>query len=236
MRAILPPDNEECFVREFLGGTPGYFVDVGANDPQIGSQTWQLEQAGWDGVLIEPQPDLVERLRMRKAKVFAVACSSRANAGRTLPLHVAGALSSLSESLVDPRCRADSVIAVPVRTLDQILDEARAPTPVDFLSIDVEGHAVEVLDGTDLARWRPRLILIEDHVMDLRIHRHLVGQGYLWFRRTGLNSWYAPADMAPVVEPFGRWQFIRKYYLGTPFRHLRDAMRRVRQQLRGRRT
>ena len=54
MRAILPPDDETRLVRDFFGGVPGFFVDVGANDPQLGSQSWHLEQAGWTGILVEP--------------------------------------------------------------------------------------------------------------------------------------------------------------------------------------
>ena len=211
MRAILPPDDETRLVREFFGVAPGYFVDVGANDPQLGSQSWHLEQAGWTGILVEPQPDLAARLtQARKAKVFAVACSAPANAGKSMPLYLAGPLSSLSENLMDATRTADAAVAVPVRTLDQVLTEAAAPAPIDFLSIDVEGHAREVLHGVDLAHWRPRLILVEDHVMNLRLHRHLRSRGYQWIRRTGLNSWYVPADaafpigaFAPVDEAIG---------------------------------
>ena len=58
-----------------------------------------------------------------------------------------------------------------MRTLDDILEQAEAPMPIDFVSIDVEGHEVEVLSGFDLARWRPRLILVEDHVTNLATHR-----------------------------------------------------------------
>ena len=36
----------------------GQVIEVGANDPRERSQTWHLEQQGWTGVLIEPQPDL----------------------------------------------------------------------------------------------------------------------------------------------------------------------------------
>src|SRR5438128_95207 len=234
MRAIFPPDDEARRVGEFLGPKPGFFVDVGANDPQLGSQTWQLEQAGWTGVLVEPQPDLADRLRQaRKAKVFAVACSSPENAGKSMPLHLGGPLSSLNERLMDTMRRPDATIVVPVRTLDQILIEAGAPAPFDFLSIDVEGHSLEVLDGIDLERWRPRLILIEDHVLDLRLHRQLRSRGYRWIRRTGLNGWYVPADAAPPLGAFGWLQFFRKYYLGIPFRHLREASRRARAQGRG---
>src|SRR5262245_45735500 len=82
-------------VRAFFGEIKGYFVEVGANEPRERSQTWLLEQCGWSGVLVEPQPNLAAELRRgRKAKVFQVACSSPENTGRELPLHVAGPLSS----------------------------------------------------------------------------------------------------------------------------------------------
>src|SRR5262245_16709952 len=217
-RAILPPDGEDELVREYLGRAPGFFVEVGANDRVVGSQTWHLEQRGWRGVLIEPQPDLAERLRLgRRASVCEIACTSPENAGRSMTLHVNGPLSSLNRELAAIGVKPLRTIDVPTRTLDRALEESRAPAPIDFLSIDVEGHTVEVLDGADLTRWRPRLVLIEDHVTDLRVHRHMVAMGYQWFRRTGLNSWYAPE--AQFISLFGRCQFVRKYYLGMPFRN-----------------
>jgi len=33
----------------------GFFVEVGAYEPQIGSQTWFLEERDWRGILVEPQ-------------------------------------------------------------------------------------------------------------------------------------------------------------------------------------
>jgi FkbM family methyltransferase len=232
-RAIFPDTAEEALKEEFFGPKPGYFADVGANDPKAISQSWHLEQMGWSGVLVEPQPALAQKLReQRSAKVFACACSSPANAGKMLRLHVAGIHSSLNPDFFVAGMRREDVIEVPARTLDDMLEEAKAPTPIDLLSIDVENHEIEVLAGVTLKRWQPRLILIEDLALNLRIHRALTSRGYKWVRRTGLNSWYVP-DAAPMtVSSFGRWQFVRKHYLGVPFRHLREAKRKQREKLR----
>jgi len=229
-RAIFPYEAEtELKDAFFAGEIAGYFVDVGANDPQVHSETWHLEQRGWTGVLIEPQPDLAEKIRQcRTAKVYAVACSSPANSGTTMSLNVAGIHSSLRDDFFVFRMKREGIIEVPVMTLDEILIDAKAPAPIDFLSIDVEGHEIEVLDGFDMARWQPRLLLIEDLVMNTRLHRLLVARGYKWIRRTGLNNWYVPANAPLQVGLLGCWQFFRKYYLGTPFRHLREAVRRLR--------
>ncbi len=228
--AIHPSQQEEeKLVRDFFGGEAGYFVEVGANHPTEGSQTWHLEQAGWTGVLIEPQPDLAAFLTTsRKARVFAAACSSPANAGQSLPLHVDGARSALDRDRMAPGAKAAYTIIVPTRTLDSILEEADAPVPIDLLSIDVEGHETEVLSGFDVNRWQPLLILIEDHVGNLRTHQYLKSSGYKLVRRIGNNGWYVPAEERVEVSSSQRWDIVRKYYLALPFRWLRNGSRRVR--------
>jgi hypothetical protein len=118
-----------------------------------------------------------------------------------------------------------------VRTLDDILVEANAPVPIDLLSIDVETHEIDVLNGLTLTRWRPRLIFIEDTAFNLSLHRALRSRGYKWMRRTGLNGWYVPNESPLSVSLFGRWQFFRKYYLGMPFRNARKAKWKLRERL-----
>ncbi len=232
---ISNEEYERELIRRFFNDTPGFFVEVGANDPIEGSQSWHLEQRGWRGILVEPQPKLAERLReTRSAKVFAAACSSPKNAGRLLPLHVAGPHSSLDRDAMAPGSRPEEVIQVPVTTLDDILVQGGAPRPLDFLSVDVEGHEIEVLRGFDFARWQPRLILLEDHVGNLRKHRFVKSSGYRLVRRTTLNGWYVPEN-SPVHFGWGdRWRVLRKYYLALSFRVLRNLSRRLRQPIKDR--
>jgi FkbM family methyltransferase len=231
VRAIFPDEDEARLKEDFFHNTRrGFFVDVGAFEPVRWSQTYALEQRGWNGVLIEPQPDVAARLRnQRRVPVYEVACSSPANSGKLLPLHLGGGRhASLREDyyIAGFKDKKLATVEVKVRTLDEILTAVGAPTPIDFVSIDVEFHELEVLDGFDLERWRPRLILIEDVAAGLQLHRYLRRRGYKWMRRTGLNGWYVPEDVSISVGLFGRWQFIRKHVLGVPFRRLRDAKRR----------
>ncbi len=225
----LQQEEERAVRNFFLGASTGFFVEVGANHPTLRSQTWHLERAGWTGILIEPQPDLAALLaEKRSATVFAVACSSPDKAGRALPLHVAGPLSTLELDSIAPGARPSGTILVPARTLDDVLREAGAPAPLDLLSIDVEGHELEVLRGFDLHRWKPRLILLEDHVGSLDKHFFLIRNGYRLVRRLGNNGWYVPQESSVSVSPCDRWEILRKYYLGLPFRQLRNLSRRLR--------
>jgi FkbM family methyltransferase len=221
--------EEEWLVREFFGDEVGYFVEVGANHPTEGSQTWHLEQAGWTGVLVEPQPNLAAFLTTaRKARVFAAACSAPQNSGQSLTLHVDGARSALDRDRMAAGSQVAYTILVPARTLDSILDEAGAPVPIDLLSVDVEGYEIEVLSGFDFGRWQPLLIVVEDHVVHLRTHRFLRARGYKLVKRIGNNGWYVPADERVAVSVADWFEIIRKYYLALPFRWLRDRSRCIR--------
>jgi FkbM family methyltransferase len=234
--AAISHDKEQGMVRAFFNGVrEGFFVEVGANDPFERSQTWHLERLGWTGVLIEPQPDLAVKLvKKRKSMVFAAACSSPQQAGGMMPLHVAGPLSGLDRARMAPGAEPQSIIDVPVRTLDDILAEANAPSPIDFLSIDVEGHELEVLHGFDFARWKPRLIMMEDHVGSLAKHWYLQSSGYRLIRRVGNNGWYVPAGTQIKIRWGERWEIWRKYYLALPVRLARNGLRAARRAIKDR--
>jgi hypothetical protein len=113
---------------------------------------------------------------------------------------------------------------VPIRTLDAILCEAGIGG-IDLLSIDVEGTELDVLAGFTIERYRPRLILLEDDTRTRDKHGYMTARGYKLVRRTDLNNWYVPRDTAFPVSLFGRWQLLRKMYLGAPLRRWRERWR-----------
>jgi hypothetical protein len=123
------------------------------------------------------------------------------------------------------KVEAEETRSVRVVTLDSLLEKHRIAR-IDFLSLDVEGYEMEVLDGLSLDRYRPGFILIEDRIRDLRRHRHLVGHGYRLVRRSGANGWYVPAETPFPVSPYGRWQLFWKYRVKQPFRGAYDRLRR----------
>lgn len=64
--------GQDRFVWELLGPGPGTFLDIGANDPVVKSNTWALEKAGWRGALVESDPECAGRLRDMRGAVSAV--------------------------------------------------------------------------------------------------------------------------------------------------------------------
>lgn len=223
IRAKVPPDVEQAMVRAFFGNRPdGFFVDVGANDPFKDSQSYHLESLGWRGLLIEPLPGYCELLRKhRSGRVIQQACSSPENHGKTLPIRVAGVHSTLERQPIAIRAVAEDVIEIQVRTLDSILEDNQVSPGFELLSIDVEGHEMELFKGFSLSRWQPRLVLLEDHVINHQKHRHMVGAGYQLLLRTGLNSWYVHCSDTYSFSLGARLEFVRKYWLGLLTRQIR---------------
>ena len=142
--AIFSSEAEPALTAEFFrSDPPGFFVDIGANDPVLHSQSLVLEQRGWTGILVEPLPEKASELRSRrKAQVYEVACSSPENDGKLLTFHVAGIYSTLLTQSVAVGAVRTGRIMVQGATLDSILRKANAPTPIDYVSIDVEGHEI----------------------------------------------------------------------------------------------
>jgi len=229
---ILEDIIEKQLVWEFFGRKrEGFFVEVGANDPCSGSQTWLLEQNGWRGVLIEPQAALCEKLRRERKKslVFQVACSGPEKEGEAL-LHIAAqdGVSTLEKQIDSHGAQFIGTERVKITTLDKILKEA-GTSRMDFLSLDVEGHEIEVMRGFDFKKYRPELILIEDGVRTLDKHRFLKRQGYQLVKRTCLNNWYIPEGRSfHMTFWLERLELFRKMYLGLPFRKAGLFLRRRR--------
>ena len=218
-----PPAVEQALVREFFGNkSEGCFVDVGANHPTIDSQSWHLEQLGWNGLLVEPTPSYCEMLRKeRRGTVVQYACSSPENHEKGLRLIAAGVHSTLNPSPIALGAHSQETIEVICRTLDSILEEYGVRPGFDFISIDIEGHEMEMFKGFTLKQWQPKLVLLEDHVVGHEKHNHMVSNGYQLILRTGLNSWYVPNNLHYRFSPGAKLEMFRKYWIGLPFRKIR---------------
>lgn len=231
MSAHAHPEIEEKeLVWKFFGQRrSGIFVEVGANDPVAGSQTWLLEQNGWSGVLVEPQSAHSEKLRQRRTKsqVFQVACSGPEMEGEMdLLLADDGGSSTLRRQQDTHGTHFVGTERVKVTTLDKVLQLAGI-AKIDFLSLDVEGHEIEVMRGLDFQKYQPALILIEDGVRDLSKHRFLKSRGYKLVKRTSINNWYVPRDCDfKMSSPLEKLKLLRKMYLALPFRKGRLYLRR----------
>lgn len=161
-------------LQNYLPNRPGYFVEAGASDGFRFSNTYYLERfRGWTGILIEPIPALAEECRRTRpgSRVYQCALVAERANGREVRMTYADAMSALDphemgrdKAPVEVTSAWDwdkpYQLAVPARTLSEILLDAHAPE-VDLLSLDVQGYEAEALRGLDLEHHGPRFILVE---------------------------------------------------------------------------
>lgn len=197
--------GEDTVAWKFFNKPTGFYVDVGAFDGVELSNTCLFEDAGWAGVCIEPNPTIFARLTRNRpgAQCYEVALASEnGQAPMTVePLHLYGGLEpdvkaiEQAYQILGQPWLGTQQITVQTRTLNSILESAGA-TEIDFVSIDVEGTEIDVLRGFDLARWQPKLLIMEantrDHLVELKIY--LQEKGYILAHSLQVNHYFVRAE------------------------------------------
>jgi FkbM family methyltransferase len=226
--------GEDLLVWEMFGhAREGVFVELGAHHPTHISQTYLLETQGWHGVLVEPQPRLAALLRESRprSKVFEYAVAAPGQAVQAYLAIPSPAGDSAYLTFEEPRY--GQFEKVRTTTIDWILEQAGLAR-VDYLSVDVEHHEIDALRGFNLKKYRPKLILMEDHLLGLDKHRFLTRHGYRLVDRTGYNQWYVPQESYfPLRPQTGRLELFRKMHLGLPFRKLKFLLKALKRRIPG---
>jgi FkbM family methyltransferase len=146
----------------------GFYVDVGAFDPVFFSNTLLLHKHGWKGINIDANPERVELLRQRRPtdiNVCAVVSNSHRSV-RYLRYPTEGLNRIVDATAGDTgNMQGESPIAseeMTTCTLGELLERHVPPgTGIDFLNVDCEGEDLNVLDGLDWEKWRPRIVAVE---------------------------------------------------------------------------
>jgi FkbM family methyltransferase len=190
----------------------GFYIDVGANDPDIESVTKAFYERGWRGINIEPIPQWFERLQKERARDINLQLAAGGEPGEITLFEIPDTGLSTAERAFVERHKSERgyqshELKVQVETLTNLCERYHT-APIHFLKIDVEGMEKAVLEGLDLQKIRPWIILVESTLPNSQEERHaeweplLLNAGYQHSYFDGLNRFYVANEHSELLDAF----------------------------------
>lgn len=196
----------------FAGEPPGFYVDVGGGHPVADNVSFAFYLQGWRGLVVEPQARLAALHRkIRPRDVVIESLVGRHEGDATF--HEVERLHGFSSMRLAQAREAErlgarvTAVTKPVTTLARLF-EHHDVGDIAFLKVDVEGAEADVIAGMDLARWRPRVLIIEAVEPGSMASAWaeweppLLAQGYRLGFFDGLNRFYVRVEDAALIDRF----------------------------------
>lgn len=188
---------EDIILDHFMGNPDdGFYIDIGANDPNKFSNTLRFYKRGWSGINIEPNPVKHEDICAYRQRDINLNVGIGPDA-IVLPFYVINpdTLSTFDKKVADIAVsdgfKLDKIIDVQVIRLDAMLDEHSKGRAIDFMSIDVEGFEVPVLSSNNWNKYRAHFVMLEVNRAEAEIKEFMTNIGYIDIFSNGTNTIYA---------------------------------------------
>jgi FkbM family methyltransferase len=187
-------------INELFVENSGTYVDIGAYLPRQGSNTYQLYQRGWSGLVIDPFDLAHVYKEVRPRDVYLR--TAIGNKKETRSFYVWEKCYELASFNSDWANRIESpkiIYQVDVDTLENVLkDYPTIRSKCSFCSIDVEGFEKEVIEGINFSTFQPKIIVVESVSFRTKNSTHqawerlLYDVGYLFLKSgpEGINRFY----------------------------------------------
>lgn len=155
------------FDSKLMRGEKGFYVDVGAYHPWDKSNTYLFYKAGWSGINIDARPGSMKLFGKHRPRDInlEVGISRKEGIETYHIISDDSPMNSFSrESLESLNMLRHVQRTVPVEVLPlSVVLSRHVPVGqhIDFLTVDVEGYDLEVLESNDWDVFRPSVILAE---------------------------------------------------------------------------
>src|SRR5262245_21527446 len=190
----------------------GFYIDVGANDPDQYSVTKAFYERGWRGINVEPAPQWFERLEKARPQDINLQLALGAEPGEITLYEIPDTGLSTVEKKVAERHEVEGgfqsrELRVKMDTLSSVCEKFHL-APIHFLKIDVEGAEKAVLQGIDFGKIRPWIILLEATLPLSQEESYsdweplLLNAGYEYAYFDGLNRYYIAGEHENLKAAF----------------------------------
>jgi FkbM family methyltransferase len=196
------------------------FIDVGANNGMTCSNTFYFALRNAAGLLFEPTPAPYHWLALLYKRQRQIICVNEglSNTVRRVEFRIEGLLSFATETEDVAHTQQDAeyfsssqtLVDLPVKPLNYWLERYPQFRSTDFVSLDVEGHELQVLQGIDFNAFKTRCFVIETHGKtaeavwlhkDFRaLEETLNTHGYRYGMMSPLNSFWFHESVHDTVD------------------------------------
>ena len=194
----------------------GFYVEIGGGDPIRSSNTYLLQtKYEWDGILVEPNPDLVASIgnfRSGKNAPIVIQKAIAQKSGKEFLLK-AGLLSTLDRFLEGDshakqrrvNLHRNGLIEVDAISPEEFVQRYLQVQEVDFLSVDTEGAEMEIMSNWPFDLCKPLVICIEHSSRSWKseLDELITSQGYL--------------KILESISKFDSWFILNKYNVASLF-------------------
>ena len=177
----------------------GFYIDVGCQNPIKNNNTYLLYKKGWEGINIDLDKDNINLFNSARPKDsnFNKAISSDIKNVELYFYHKKSPINTIDKKTsAFQKAKVTSIKKINTDTLDNIILNSKYKNHTfDLLSIDVEGHELDVLKGFDLYKYSPKVIVVEyldlnvskleiknlsiENVLNSEIYKYLISKNYI---------------------------------------------------------
>jgi len=168
----------------------GFYIDIGACSPVKISNTYYFYKKGWQGINIDAKPGSMTSFNRKRRRDINLEIGISKNEGNldfyTYEVPFYNTFSKdLAYSRKNNGLSFEKIETVKTKRLENVLDQYLPKNKkIDFMSIDVEGLDLEVLESNNWDKYKPNYILIEtqdknlENVKDSIIYKFLTNKNY----------------------------------------------------------
>lgn len=199
----------EDIITSLLIGKVRSFIDIGANDGILYSNTFLHACRGASGLLFEPVRStfqLCKKAHKHHKDVHCIHSAIGENSGfATITINgYSGLFSTIGTLVKGNPSETSGTERIEIHTLEKWLSRWNQFREVDLLSVDVEGHEPEVFAGIDFERFSAKVIITETDDEDQKkvdqVRSLLSDRGYIPILKTPFNTIHLSNRIPPLPD------------------------------------
>ena len=139
----------------------GIYIDVGCHHPFLNNHSYLLYKSGWVGINIDIDYNSIDMFNFFRKKDVNIQTAVTDHKGEVdlFFYHNRAAKNTISKEFGSDAKEKKKINS---DTLNNIIENSKFKnSKIDFVSIDVEGNEMNVLNGFNLKKYKPKLILLE---------------------------------------------------------------------------